>query len=488
MFQKGPHVTSPAIASDTGAASVCSPSPDAGKRLEIGNRGRSSYPTVQASATAIPIQPSLAPINSANIRESLKLGAYPAPPSFSQNYVGENGPSNIALAARQSGPGRAGSIRPASFIDDLARTRLAYPGGRDNLDPTGYFRTDGNENSREFESGGIRPGSLAAPLQPNRGLDRILPTPSMQPGGVQIRPNIQTQPVLADISACFTDSDDEDPISRRPPQRPGPHPIGRDGFRGTGDDGETGNNPLQGLNPWSIAKLTVPRRRYGQRGSQAAVEERVTESVGELAGRPLSAARVPPRPQQKHTTNFTGPPRQPPFKVPGGAYKKPTMGEPRSTTRPEPMVQTTLSRFRAPGHPGYAHTGIEQNPRDPMAQAPIVQNTGPRFESSRAPLPKEDPRSYLFDDQQPVANGTHRRLRRCETDLLPLEKTPLGSETHQFRRTLNVSTQNLAAMVQRVSGLDRYYIDGKVECGLSDNITPDDILGLVARAKALLTD
>ncbi|KAM7197650.1 hypothetical protein V8F20_006540 [Naviculisporaceae sp. PSN 640] len=405
------------------------------------------------------------------------LGAYPTPPGVSQNPIGRRGLSEIGLTIRQAESERSPSIRPTvidrspahSIRTATVRCDSGNPTDRHMLAPNGSLEHTGDERAQP----------QGPPVQLHSGLasENVLPTPSTNTGGVQSRPNIQSRPFTLDMSACFIDSDDEGEL----PRKSAPHP------RLANEVEEPLANPLEGLNPWSIAKLTASRRRPNQPRPQPITEERNTGDTRECARRPPPTAKGPYQPRQYNNSNFTGPPRKAPlkasgpaFKVPGGAYKKPTMNEARPRGRPEPMVQTTLSRYRTPGHPGYGTARPEEGPKDPSVQPICSQN------ASSSTLPRDDPRSYLFNDEQLTVNNPQRRLRRCKTDLLPLEKTPLGSETHILRLTLNIKTQDLADLIEVISDLDRYYTDGKVDRGLCDNINPDEIQRLIARAKAML--
>lgn len=361
---------------------------------------------------------------------------------------------------------------------------------RDNPSPTDHCRITSGGNVNQMRDEPVQPRCPPTQLHPRLGLDNVLLTPGMHTRGVQSRPNIQSLPFTVDMSTCFIDSDDEEELPRN--SAPCPRPL-LQGESRVGELDETEKplrNPLQGLNPWSIAKLTASWRRPHQPRPQPTVEGRDIEDMGERMRRTLPTAKGSFQPRQYNSSNFAGQPRNPPPKTPGGAfnvhwgaYKKPTMNEARPRGRPEPMVQTTVSRYRAPAHPGHVNAQTEERPKDLIPRSLYSRNT-----SSSAGLPREDPRSYLFIDQQADVDNPQRKLRRCKTDLLPLEKTPLGSETYPLRLTLNVKTQALANLIDLVSDLDRHNLDGKVDRALYDNITPDEIQRLFARAKAMLEE
>ncbi|KAM7192004.1 hypothetical protein V8F33_008582 [Rhypophila sp. PSN 637] len=236
--------------------------------------------------------------------------------------------------------------------------------------------------------------------------------------------------------------------------------------------------------------IPLPLRPYPEQiQPTSSIRTGGAQTLPNLQGQPfvvdMSAQPLPPKAashqRQQCTSNFKGPSRKPPFKVPGGAYKKPTFGQPSSRGPQQAKVQTTLSRFRTPGHPGHAPGGADEGPRDSMSRPICSQPAG-----TLARLPKEDPRSYLLGDEQAVGNNPQRKLRRCKTNLLPLEKTPVGFETHRLRLTLKLKTQDLARMIHMVSDVDDYSGEGKIGRGLYDNIDTESLQNLISRATAMV--
>ncbi|EAA34508.1 hypothetical protein GE21DRAFT_983 [Neurospora crassa] len=109
-------------------------------------------------------------------------------------------------------------------------------------------------------------------------------------------------------------------------------------------------------------------------------------------------------------------------------------------------------------------------------------------EGVEAALPTNDPRGYLIRRQQSLADKPQRRkIQRLKTNLLPLETTPLGSETHQLALTLLVDPQTLARSMVRTSLLDSYLIEGALEDTLVNNMSPEEFTALESRVKLLLS-
>ncbi|KAK3488659.1 uncharacterized protein B0T23DRAFT_421551 [Neurospora hispaniola] len=109
-------------------------------------------------------------------------------------------------------------------------------------------------------------------------------------------------------------------------------------------------------------------------------------------------------------------------------------------------------------------------------------------EGVEAALPTNDPRGYLIRRQQSLADKPQRRkIQRLKTNLLPLETTPLGFETHQLALTLLVDPQTLARSMVRTSLLDSYLIEGALEDTLVNSISPEEITALESRVKLLLS-
>ncbi|KAK1781360.1 hypothetical protein QBC45DRAFT_476294 [Copromyces sp. CBS 386.78] len=84
-----------------------------------------------------------------------------------------------------------------------------------------------------------------------------------------------------------------------------------------------------------------------------------------------------------------------------------------------------------------------------------------------AALPKNDPRGYLIRRQRSLAIKPQRRkIQRLKTNLLPLETTPLGCETHKL-------TLKLLALAS---------IEGALEDQLEDSISPEEVTALENRS------
>ena len=327
-------------------------------------------------------------------------------------------------------------------------------------------------------------GGMAGPRYPvNRHLtprpSQIPDTPSPKLVGVQNHDDFQPQSFVVDMSAPIGSSDDEDPLPHgsRPhtkPRRVGGRELGEV------DDEEGGGNHLDGLNPWSIARLTAARRPPRQPLPQTVDQELETADIqvapGGGARRQLSTAQMSPR-QYRAANAMSQSRRPPPFKGPGGPYKKPTITHVRGDASKGAKVQTTLERFR---HINQPIVDTREGSQSPSPQTTLANDT-----SFPTRLPKEDPRGYLLRGQHTIANDMPNKLRRLKTELLPLEMTPLGSGTHTLRLTVNVSTSVIATLFEKISPLDGSSSDGKVERGLHDDIEPDEIDKLIAQAEAM---
>ncbi|KAK3956371.1 hypothetical protein QBC32DRAFT_227600 [Pseudoneurospora amorphoporcata] len=105
-----------------------------------------------------------------------------------------------------------------------------------------------------------------------------------------------------------------------------------------------------------------------------------------------------------------------------------------------------------------------------------------------AALPKNDPRGYLIRRQRPLAIKPQRRkIQRLKTNLLPLETTPQGCETHKLTLKLIVDPQALASSMEKASILDSYLVEGVLEDELEDGISPEEVTALKNRVNLLLS-
>lgn len=95
-------------------------------------------------------------------------------------------------------------------------------------------------------------------------------------------------------------------------------------------------------------------------------------------------------------------------------------------------------------------------------------------ESPEASLPKNDPRNYLMRRQRSLADNPQRRkIQRLKTNLLPLETTPLGFETHKLALSVHIDSQTLARSMAKISLLDSYLVEGALEDHFENGISQE---------------
>lgn len=107
---------------------------------------------------------------------------------------------------------------------------------------------------------------------------------------------------------------------------------------------------------------------------------------------------------------------------------------------------------------------------------------------NEAALPMNDPRGYLIRRQRSLADKPQRRqIKRLKTNLLPLETTPLGYETHKLTLKHHVDLQTLVRSMEQASLLDGYLVEGTPEDQLKDGISPEEVASLESRIELLLS-
>ncbi|KAK3397669.1 hypothetical protein B0T20DRAFT_499358, partial [Sordaria brevicollis] len=108
--------------------------------------------------------------------------------------------------------------------------------------------------------------------------------------------------------------------------------------------------------------------------------------------------------------------------------------------------------------------------------------------SPEASLAKNDPRNYLMRRQRSLADNPQRRkIQRLKTNLLPLETTPLGFETHKLALSVHINPQTLARNMAKTGLLDSYLIEGAVEDSFRNRLSQEEVATLETRVKFLLT-
>ncbi|KAI1866543.1 hypothetical protein JX265_007844 [Neoarthrinium moseri] len=91
-------------------------------------------------------------------------------------------------------------------------------------------------------------------------------------------------------------------------------------------------------------------------------------------------------------------------------------------------------------------------------------------EPIRTTLPSGDPRAYLLRQQKfmatDVGKGRPRKFRRAQSNLMPLQNTPLESQTYGLMLFFKARIEQFPKSMDHMKIYDKYIVEGDVEDGL----------------------
>ncbi|KAK4155369.1 hypothetical protein C8A00DRAFT_13604 [Chaetomidium leptoderma] len=113
---------------------------------------------------------------------------------------------------------------------------------------------------------------------------------------------------------------------------------------------------------------------------------------------------------------------------------------------------------------------------------------GSDVDTAQPDLLTDDPRARLIKQQRLMAQKTKKKPRRLKTEQLPLETTPLNSETCTLLLTMTADACGLAHQLSDASRFDTWLVDGKLRGAFKNGASPEDTAMLVKPLLARIGD